>query len=177
MFISTEDSASKQLRQAVLDNNVEQLEEALRLPVDINALHGIDAEDELSYQEGTTLLHVAASKGHVAVMRCLIQHGAHVDHLNRDRFGEYTALHSAAQNAHTDAMRFLLDAGADLHADRLEVGTPLKSVLYCRRFAYGAQQEAIAVLLDAGLDINEPADYYGTGTIVSVIAPCYIIVY
>jgi len=61
---------------------------------------------------GWTGLHSAAKKGHVAVARLLLEHGADP---NAREVGDNTyPLHRAAAGGHLDVMRALLDAGGDV---------------------------------------------------------------
>jgi len=75
-------------------------------------------------------LHVAASKGNVALVLLFIDEGAEVS--AKDSKG-YTPLHHAASRGHFDAVRLLLDKGADMSITNKH-GTPLHlAALFGRR--------------------------------------------
>ena len=57
-----------------------------------------------------TPLHSAASGGHSAIVKLLLEHGADP---NAAQDGGFTPLHSAAQNDDRESVEALLEAGAD----------------------------------------------------------------
>uniref|UniRef100_A0A8V1A6K4 Uncharacterized protein n=1 Tax=Gallus gallus TaxID=9031 RepID=A0A8V1A6K4_CHICK len=80
---------------------------------DINALNS----------SNETLLHVAASQGHLSIMEYLISKGAKLDVM--DQKGRIP-LHRAAEKGHGDAVKvLLLSAGAKINAVTKEFVTPL----------------------------------------------------
>jgi ankyrin repeat protein len=62
---------------------------------------------------GSTALHAAAARGHVALVDLLLGHGAEPN--ARDAGDNASPLHFAAGAGHVDVVRALLDAGADVH--------------------------------------------------------------
>jgi ankyrin repeat protein/HEAT repeat protein len=88
---------------------------------------------------GRTALQLAASKGHVKVMRLLIDHGADV---NARASGDprFTPLAEAAASREPEAVKMLLDAGAKPE------GFPLGRACWLGR------QETAKLLLDAGVN-------------------------
>jgi hypothetical protein len=75
---------------------------------------------------GTTALHLAAQRGHDAVVRTLLEAGADVDF--RGALGT-TALHFAAQRGHEAVVETLLRRGADEIAVDANSNTPLSLAL------------------------------------------------
>ncbi|XP_069594215.1 CARD- and ANK-domain containing inflammasome adapter protein-like [Ranitomeya imitator] len=71
---------------------------------------------------GETLLHVAASNGHVPVIEFLLSKGAKVDAKDKKR---RTPLHRAAENGHVEAARVLLRAGANIYSLDNDSHSPL----------------------------------------------------
>lgn len=76
--------------------------------------------------DGFTALHVAAYKGHRAVVKVLIDAGADVntrDTSNRLHLG--TPLFLAARNGHASVVHQLIKAGANVHLSTSDGLTPL----------------------------------------------------
>uniref|UniRef100_A0A8B9ENS1 Ankyrin n=1 Tax=Anser cygnoides TaxID=8845 RepID=A0A8B9ENS1_ANSCY len=69
-----------------------------------------------------TLLHVAATNGHLAIMEYLISKGAKPD--VKDKKGR-TPLHRAAEKGHGDAVKVLLRCGASMYSLDKEGKMPL----------------------------------------------------
>uniref|UniRef100_A0A6U4U7T2 Uncharacterized protein n=1 Tax=Neobodo designis TaxID=312471 RepID=A0A6U4U7T2_NEODS len=80
------------------------------------------AEDVVTYADrfGYTALHVAATHGHFAVCRILLDHGADV---NARTDAGVTPLHCAAQYGHLRVVQLLVERGADsaAYTDRYEL--------------------------------------------------------
>lgn len=99
-----------------------------------------------SIQEQTPLL-IAARRGHLAVMKALLRHGANPDAFNS--FGS-TALHMGASNGSADVARIWLDNGAS-------VNLASKSKSRHTALHYAARSgniDVINLLLKAGADVN-----------------------
>jgi ankyrin repeat protein len=93
---------------------------------------------------GGTLLHDAALKGHIAVVRVLLEHGAKLD--ARNATGG-TPLHDAALAGQTAVVELLLDKGAAINAKDTEGGeTPL------HRAASWNRGLTVELLLNRGAD-------------------------
>ena len=103
----------------------------------------VDSTDEAGW---TALMH-AATAGHEAVVRLLLEAGADV-HLRN--VAQDTALHLAAQRGRTEAARLILEAGADFAARDADGRTPL--FLAIER----GNAEIIALLHTAALANSSP---------------------
>ncbi|KAF5690614.1 ankyrin repeat [Fusarium denticulatum] len=104
-------------------------------------------------------LQAAAYRGHLAVMKLLLDNGADID-ANDDRFG--SALEAAAKGSNLTALRMLLDHGANVR----EAGCPMS----CLIAAYELRDQneisdciqALKLLLDKGADINRKCTRHGS---------------
>ncbi|KAB2574189.1 Ankyrin repeat and protein kinase domain-containing protein 1 [Lasiodiplodia theobromae] len=89
-----------------------------------------------------TLLHHAAEKGNLEVIRTLVSHGALLDARDRDA---RTPLHLATDSA----AELLLSLGASASAQDRKASTPLHSMA-----ARGGHSNAVAALLKSGANVN-----------------------
>ena len=80
--------------------------------------HAVDEVDA----EGHTALHWACDQGHVAVVACLLEHGAEPDATNSDGS---TPLHMACASDHVGIAMLLIEAGADSTTRDADGCTPL----------------------------------------------------
>lgn len=76
-------------------------------------------------KDGSTPLHCASWKGHVAVVEFLIDAGADINDHNENSHWGTTPLHAAAHGNQKSVAKVLIDKGADLHARNLNDQTPL----------------------------------------------------
>ena len=74
-----------------------------------------DQDGDDADNEGFTLLHVAAERSRVDIMKLLLEKKADVNKLNDNL---WSPLHSAAFASSTEAVQLLLDHGAKINADR-----------------------------------------------------------
>ena len=92
------------------------------------------------------VLVMVAERGHIEVVRLLLDEGADIDAAMAD--GQVTVLMSAAKAGHVEVVRLLLARGINLGADE-----PSR----CRVLRWAAQQkntDVLALLLGAGMDVN-----------------------
>ena len=82
--------------------------------------------DSQSFDDWSTALHLASAKGHVEVVRALLDKGA--DAAAVDKRGS-TPLHLASNGGHAGVVRVLLERGADASAeDEQEISPPMLAV-------------------------------------------------
>lgn len=94
------DDAQKTCADFVKEGNLERSADLLRTIADVNALD----------DGGLALIHWAADRGSVAVLRTILAAGADVNRTDAD--GQ-TALHYACSVGHADCVQALLEAGAE----------------------------------------------------------------
>lgn len=98
------------------------------------------SQDDLSF-----IVILAASRGHVEVLRILINAGADIDIATGDGT---TALMSAVRNERIDAARMLIDAGAAVNARTVDGTSPLMLS------ATLGNRDITRVLLDSGANVQ-----------------------
>jgi ankyrin repeat protein len=139
----------EQLFEAILEGNMQAVRDALKEGRDVNA-------PLRSYKFG--MLHVAASTGHVDIVRLLLDAGAQVDALG---YGGTTPLHAAAGGKDASAMctKLLIEAGADVRAETAWFGSytyggviAYWTPLHCA--ADAGNRDSAALLLDNGASVN-----------------------
>ncbi|KAK7456363.1 hypothetical protein VKT23_010610 [Stygiomarasmius scandens] len=95
----------------------------------------------------------AAYKGHLGVIKFLIEKGADVNAVG----GFYgTALQAAASQGHLDVVKFLVEKGADVNAVGGEYGTALQAAASQRHL------DVVKFLHEKGADVNAVGGYFGT---------------
>ncbi len=108
---------------------------------------GADVNAE-QFPNEETPLYRAVLKHDAAMMRLLLDAGAHIDVFN---YNEETPLHAATYDAFPEGVRILLEAGASPHYRTiLESGTPL---FLCASF-WLRSVDCARLLLEAGADVN-----------------------
>lgn len=101
--------------------------------------------------EGATLLHIAALRNRIEVVKLLIERGADVN--AKGGWWVVTPLHWAADNGHTEMVWLLLEQGADVNARTEEHGyTPLHWA------ANNGHRATVELLIAAGADVYAQSD-------------------
>ena len=80
----------------------------------VEVLLGFNPDLSVREAGGATLLHAAASGGHVSIMRSLLDRGLSVSDV--DKIGD-TPLHWIPGHGSAASVRLLLDRGADVNAE------------------------------------------------------------
>ncbi|CAB4068155.1 KIDINS220 [Lepeophtheirus salmonis] len=96
-------------------------------------------------EDGSTLLHFAASKGNKDIVSVLLNHSADVQ---AEDFQKCNPLHVAAREGHNDVVHELIDAGSFINQIDMGMWTPFMWACY-----YGRTDTA-SVLIDCGCEIN-----------------------
>ena len=124
------------------------------IPLSVKAGADVHAKDDYA-------LRWASSRGHAAVVECLLKTGAHV-HANYD-----IALRLASANGHAAVVECLLKAGADVHANDDEA---------LRWSSYYGNAAVVELLLKAGADVYanddealRTASKYGDAAVVELL--------
>eukprot|EP00731_Ephydatia_muelleri_P035118 Em0098g4a len=98
-------------------------------------------------ENGWSPLNGASEKGHLDVVKTLLEAGANINQADKDNT---TPLYVASQNGHHDVVQTLLGAGADVNIARSDNGcSPLH--VSC----YGGHLDVVKTLLEAGANINQ----------------------
>ncbi|EJT81673.1 hypothetical protein GGTG_01651 [Gaeumannomyces tritici R3-111a-1] len=158
-----DDEHLREMFNAARDGDIYQLNAALetlaqsREQININMLH-IPTGSDISW----TPLHAAVDGGHFDMVTLLIALGADLEACEGFMGGALTPFHLAVKSGSPAMVRFLLDSGADAHAhwyDRQDYGIATFLAIGPDREPE-ATIEVVDMLLDRGLDINEPSPWY-----------------
>lgn len=102
------------------------------------------------FQNGTTALHVAASRGKIEYVSELLNFGADV---NAEDLDNWSALLCAAKDGHAEVVNRLLDAGADL--EHRDMGGWTALLWAC----YKGRTETATLLLARNADVHSQGNY------------------
>ena len=132
-----EDDDIEKFFKACIDGNVEQVQNFIRRRIDANVVRNISP------------LLQAACYGHVDVEKVLIQNGADVNAVDKDKM---TPLHWAAYYGHVDLAKVLIQNGADVNAIDKDKCTPFHNA------ARWGDVDVAKVLIQNGADVNAIAE-------------------
>ncbi|KAL8375824.1 hypothetical protein RB595_007104 [Gaeumannomyces hyphopodioides] len=157
-----DDEHLREMFDAALYGDINRLKVALetlaqsREQINISMLHESDGLDV-----GWTPLHAAVYGGHFDVAALLIALGADVEACEGYLGGLCTPFHLAVESGNPAMVRFLLDSGANAGAHWYHHGREDYGIATFLAIGPGREPEAaievIDMLLDHGLDINEPS--------------------
>ena len=136
------------LHKAAKDGDVSMAAAVLALGGDVDAVDGDPYGGHFYHEPGYTPLLIAATEGHVDLMRVLLEAGADATYANGE-LSDDTALHKAAQRGHPAAIQLLIDAGADVNARDEGNMSPLEGALCCGR------RNCLEPLLRAGATVDD----------------------
>ena len=157
--------------QAVDQGNIDQVNEFIKLGLDINkpddddvtpllkaaqegylevvlALLNAGAIVNITHGSNDTPLYTAAQNGHIEVVRILIKNGASMDNVKERGF-----LFSAAKNGNIEVLQALFEAGINVESRDKYLQTPLYIA------AKNRQVEAVKLLAELGADVETPNKY------------------
>ncbi len=97
-------------------------------------------------QNERTLIHCAASNGHLQIVKILINAGADLEVKDRN---DATTLHYAVRFGFLDIVQYLLAEGASVQSQSMEGDTPLHNAVEFIEY-----KDIVKVLIDAGSDVN-----------------------
>jgi len=100
---------------------------------------------------GCGALYDAALRGNEAIVRLLLDRGADIDAQD----GYCGALQVAAERGNEALVRLLLDRGANINAHGVKYGTALQAA------ALSSNEATVSLLLDRGADVNAPGGQNG----------------
>ena len=138
-YVQAEDGDIQKLVHACKRNDVDQVDELLRKPLDPN----------VTGEHGMTALHHAAKSGHVECVALLLEAGANQD---AEHYYQQTALQFAAGIGHLEVVRLLLEAGADKGRNYQSTALHLA--------ALNGHLEVVRLLLAAG-SMQDRVDFVG----------------
>jgi hypothetical protein len=125
-------------------NNPEEMKEYILSRDDVWTDH---------YKNGNTLLHYAANRGYLDVVKLLLEKGAGVNSRNDDG---RTPLHEAMSYRHYDVARFLIEKGANTALRDRQGETALIAVVYMADKKMAV--ELVNFFIRNGFDVKKSAD-------------------
>ncbi|MDV7104871.1 ankyrin repeat domain-containing protein [Vibrio sp. TH_r3] len=172
------------LIESAKQGNLLQTEIALSSGVDVNSVPFFSA---IFWGDGKTALMWAANKGHIDIVKLLIEHGADVNSKNRwngtalsqaamnghlnivklliehDSHITSDALLLASRNGHTDIGKLLIEQGADINAKDTAIIRGYNRGQNALTMAIDNGHVAIAkLLIEKGIDVHKKDQYQNT---------------
>ena len=131
------------LHQAVATNDIQLIQNLLRLDVDIRARD----------VQGFSALNTASARGNLQAMELLLEAGEDITASLLNTRESHTSIGLACEQGHTDAVELLLRKGADLkyrgtRESKAEVWSCLSQA------AYNGHADVVRLLLNGGADID-----------------------
>ncbi|MFS0881818.1 ankyrin repeat domain-containing protein [Metabacillus niabensis] len=128
-------SLIKSIRNAIKQDDLNQVKQLL------------DKNDEIlnTMTPFGTWLHMAAKKGHLEIVKFLIEKGIDID--ARGGTFDASALNQAAGAGHLEIVEYLINAGAEL-----DVSLAKRNPLF--RAIYGGHLEVVKCLIEKGIDVS-----------------------
>jgi ankyrin repeat protein len=132
--------------KAVEDNNIELLTALLEKGANIDFI--LSDKNTLSPE---TLLSEASKRGHVEIVKILVEHGANLNMICD--MGPIMALFSPVIEGYTEVAKILIEAGADVNE-----ASPYNGVTALHCAAKKGHTEIVKLLVDAGAEIDARLD-------------------
>ena len=149
------------LEVAARRGNVTLVEKLLAQGASIDARDALNEDDEFHDGCAYTALQIAAFWGHLAMVNCLLDHGADIN-AARQTLG--VPLQAALEADHFDVAEVLLSRGADIDKHWTMFGSCLQV------FSERGHIEAVKFLLDRGANLEDPGGENGNALQVSCSA-------
>ena len=157
-FLPADEERDEEFLEACAEGHLEEVERRLHQPQDPNTA-------DAAALEKYAALHVAASNGHLDVVRILLEAGASCD---SDEGIRITPLHWAAEMGHLEVVSLLLQAGASSNAADAHGRTAL-----CWA-ADNGHLEVVRTLLEAGASCDQATTDNSEFPLLSAAAAGYL---
>ncbi|KAJ7117179.1 hypothetical protein C8R44DRAFT_926117 [Mycena epipterygia] len=102
-----------------------------------------------NFAESSNALHVASYRGHLEMVKLLIEKENAIDE-------DWKPLHAASSEGHEQIIRLLLQRGVDVNAQGGEYGSALQAA------SYHGRDKIVQLLIECGADVNTEGGEYGS---------------